>query len=137
LLAVRGGLPINLRVLAEGEILGGDVVLITSGEGAGEGAGLGAAAARIAARGARLSLVSASAAPAPEPEPGRAAQITDLGGRIFAMGDIDPLSTFLQQNARTALERDAYPLLYWRDLGRYVLLLAAVPLLLLFRPARS
>jgi len=116
----RPALALAEQILTEGQILNGDVVLITGGTGE----DLRAEAQRLAATGARLSIVL--------PGGGAPSWGAELGGQVFDLKDIDPLSTYLQQQARTALERDEYPLLYWRDLGRYVLALAVLPLLLLF-----
>lgn len=39
----------------------------------------------------------------------------------------------LGQDMAARLERQDYPLIFWSDMGRYLLLLAAVPMLLMFR----
>ena len=54
-------------------------------------------------------------------------------GAVFTLEDTDALGRWLGSEARTRLERQEYPLLFWRDFGRYLLLLAVPPLLLLFR----
>ena len=56
------------------------------------------------------------------------------GGRVFTLDQTDALASFLGDDARTRLERQDYPLLFWRDWGPAGLLLSAlVPLILLFR----
>ena len=42
-------------------------------------------------------------------------------------------ANWLAEDARTRLEAQSYPLLFRKDIGRYVLALALLPLLLLFR----
>lgn len=112
--------------LAQAEIVAGDVLLFTDGEGLGP-ASL-AATRRIAGLGARLSIVGLGA-PTPEME----AHTRLGGGRVFGAEDVEALGRYLTEDARTRLEQQEYPLLFWRDVGRYLLLLALVPLALLFR----
>lgn len=120
------GLALADRLLAQGQVLAGDVILLT------DGAGLGPASLRaaevLAARGARLSLVSLEA-----PSGAMRAHAQIGGGTVFTLDQTAELSDWLQQESRTRLELQNYPLLYWRDLGRFILLAALVPLLLLFR----
>jgi Ca-activated chloride channel family protein len=54
-------------------------------------------------------------------------------GRVFAVSEADALRDWLTESARTRLEQQDYPLLFWADLGRWVLLAALAPMLLLFR----
>ncbi|MEY8828470.1 VWA domain-containing protein [Sedimentitalea sp. XS_ASV28] len=116
------GLALADRVLQEAEVLAGDVLLISDGEGIGP-ATL-SAAAEIAARGARLSVVVPQVSP----------QIETLArtgnGRVFAAGQSEDLSEFLAVSARERLEKQDYPLLFWADWGRFLLL----PALLLMLP---
>ena len=111
------------RLLEEAGVLAGDVILLT--DGGGIGAGVYDRAARIAARGARLSVVA--------PDPALAALAEAGGGRLFALSDGSDLAGFLREDARARLERQDYPLLFRADLGRYLLVLALLPALLLFR----
>jgi Ca-activated chloride channel family protein len=113
-------------LLRRAEVIAGDVLLFTDGAGLGP-ASLQAAAA-IAGQGARLSLVSLA-----DPPPEVATHATAGGGRVFTLDQTDALAEWLGSSARTRLERQDYPLLFWKDLGRYVLILALLPLLLLFR----
>lgn len=112
--------------LSAARVLSGDVLLFT------DGAGLGPASltevGRIAALGARVSLVGLHGT-TPEME-----THARLGhGRAFAATEVDALGRFLSQDARTRLERQDFPLIFWRDLGRWLLLAAMLPVALLFR----
>lgn len=118
-------LQLAADLLAQAEVIAGDVVLFTDGDGLGP-ASLGAAEA-IAAEGARLSIIGMGNSPQLETH-ARAG-----GGQVFTLNDSDALERWLSEDMRTRLERQDYPLLYWRDMGRYILVLALVPMLLLFR----
>lgn len=120
------GLALALDALQQAEVIAGDVVLLT------DGAGLGPdslrAAAAIAEQGARLSLISLNV-------PGAAFETHAAAGNgvVFSLEDTEAFSDWLAQAARTRLEAQEYPLLFWKDFGRYLLILALCPLLLLFR----
>ena len=120
------GLSMALDVLREAEVLAGDVVLFS------DGAGLGPetlqVAAQIAAQGARLSLVSLE-----PPAPAFATHAAAGGGAVFTLADTDAFSAWMAESARTRLEAQDFPLLFWKDMGRYLLVLALFPLLALFR----
>lgn len=120
------GLRLAARMLREAAVLEGDVVLLT--DGGGLGAESLAAAAEIAGQGARLSIVQIGAASAET-----AAHVAVGGGRSFGLADTDAFAAWLSDAARTRLERQDYPLLFWHDLGPWVLALALLPALLLFR----
>lgn len=118
-------LTLAAEMLESGEVIAGDVVLLS------DGAGLGSTsmevAARIAEGGARLSVMALDGGP-------QADSLAAVGqGRAFALEEVDALAEWLGQDARQRLERQDHPLLYWRDFGRWLLVLALVPLLLLFR----
>lgn len=119
-------LTLAADLLAEAEVIAGDVVLFT--DGAGLGADTLPVAERIAQQGARLSLVSLHA-----PDAAFATHAATGGGEVFTLDQTDELGRWLSEDARTRLERDAYPLLFWHDFGRYLLLLGLVPVLLMFR----
>lgn len=119
-------LALAAQLLADAEVIAGDVVLFTDGDGL-DAASL-AAAARIAGQGARLSLVSLL-----EPSPAFATHASAGGGAVFALDQTEAFSDWLGEDARTRLEAQDFPLLFWKDMGRYLLLLALVPVLLLFR----
>lgn len=106
-------------------VIAGDVILMT--DGAGLGAATLAEAERIMAAGARLSVVTFAPGPAVE----SLAQIG--GGRVFGANEAEAFGDWLEAGNRTRLEQQAFPLLYWRDLGRYLVVLVMVPLLGLFR----
>ncbi|PKQ11811.1 MAG: VWA domain-containing protein [Alphaproteobacteria bacterium HGW-Alphaproteobacteria-1] len=108
------------------EVLAGDVVMLTGG--AGVGAQALAEAAQIAEAGARVSVVT----DAPQ-----GAVLAAGGGRVFAPQEAGALAAWLSDGARPRLERQGYRLLFWHDLGRYLLALALLPVLVLFRRAGS
>lgn len=120
------GLHLAADLLNKADVLAGDVIVLT------DGAGLGApslqAVAGIAAQGARVSLVSLNA-----PGPGFDTHAAAGRGRVFTLDQTEQLAQWLSEDARTRLEAQNYPLLFWKDMGRYLLLLALLPLLLLFR----
>ncbi len=127
----RGSRPERALALAgqlmlEADVVAGDVVLFT------DGAGLGPAslqnAAALAGLGARLSLVSLGDASA-EME----THASVGSGAVFTLDQTDALQQWLASDARIRLEQAEYPVLFWRDMGRYLLVLALFPLLLLFR----
>lgn len=119
-LALAGDLMRNAGVVA------GDVILL------GDGAGLDREslieAGALAAQRARLSVVSVV-----PPGPQMATHAEVGGGRVFTLDDTDAMGDWLQQDARTRLMRQDYPLLFWKDYGRVLLVLALVPMLFLFR----
>ncbi|KRS10955.1 hypothetical protein XM53_18715 [Roseovarius atlanticus] len=118
-------LALAVARLEEAEIIAGDVVLFT------DGAGLGPESLRLAATlaemGARLSVVGMG----DDAAFGTHAQAG--GGRVFGLDDADALAGWLGQDMAARLERQEYPLIFWSDMGRYLLLLAALPMLLMFR----
>ena len=120
----HGGPPAAL--LARADVVAGHVILFT--DGAGLGPATLQAAATLAGQGARLSLVSLG-----DPSPDFAAHADVGGGAVFTPDQTEALADWLGASARTRLERQDYPLLFWKDFGRYMLVLALFPLLLLFR----
>ncbi|MFK7751797.1 MAG: VWA domain-containing protein [Sedimentitalea sp.] len=119
-------LALAARLLQDAEVIAGDVILLS------DGAGLGpdslAAAAAITAQGARLSVVSLHAPSAAMRTHAKLGQ-----GAVFTLEQTDDLARWLDSSARTRLEQQDYPLLFWKDIGRYGLVFALVPLLMLFR----
>jgi len=119
------GLALALRMLQEAELIAGDVVLFTDGGGLGpkslEQAEL------IAGQGARLSIISDKVSAGIETHIGLG------GGQAFTLSQAQEFSDWLGLNARDRLELQDFPLLFWRDFGRYLLVLALLPALLLFR----
>lgn len=123
-------LDLAADMLENAEVVAGDVILLS--DGAGLGPSSLRAAARISRLGARLSLVSLH-----DPAPEFATHAAAGQGRVFTLDQTDALAGWLSEDARTRLEAQDYPLLFWMDLGRYVLVLALVPLLSLFRRAAA
>jgi Ca-activated chloride channel family protein len=124
----RPGRALDLAadLLLDADVIAGDVVIFT------DGAGLGPeslrAAERIADLGARLSLVALDSTTAQMDTHARIG-----GGAVLTLDHSNDLHALLSEDARTRLERQDYPLLFWHDYGRYLLLLALIPMLLLFR----
>jgi Ca-activated chloride channel family protein len=114
------------HALQKAEVIAGDVILLTDGEGLGP-ASLREAEA-LAALGARLSLIALDA-----PGADFHTHAAVGSGRVFALEETDALADWMQQDARTRLEAQDYPLLFWQDFGRALLLLALLPLVTLFR----
>ncbi|WP_417718704.1 VWA domain-containing protein [Salipiger sp.] len=114
------------RMLTEAQVMAGDVILLTDGAGLGPEAL--ATAEAIAARGARLSVLSTTA------DRAGAETLARIGnGRTFGIDQSEALAGWLSENARAQLERQNYPLLFHKDLGRYLLFAALLPMLWLFR----
>ncbi len=117
-------------ILQQADVIAGDVVMFT------DGAGFGAAslrhAARIAELGARLSIVSLH-----EPAPDMHTHVAAGDGAVFTSDQSEAFSNLLREDVRTRLEAQNYPLLYWKDLGRYLLAFALIPMLLMFRRAAT
>jgi Ca-activated chloride channel family protein len=120
------GLAQAAMLLREADVLAGDVVLFTDGGGLGQAALQEAAG--LVAQGARLSMVSLA-----DPGPEIRTLAATGQGRIFALTDTDALAAFMAEDARDRLEKQDYPLLFWSDYGRFLLLAALIPALLLFR----
>ncbi|WP_146591114.1 vWA domain-containing protein [Puniceibacterium confluentis] len=120
------GLAQAAMLLREAEVLAGDVVLFS------DGGGLGPAAlqeaGRLAEQGARVSVIHVG-----DPNPELQALAATGQGRIFGLSETDAFAAFLGEQARDRLEKQDYPLLFWADFGRFLLLLALFPALLLFR----
>ncbi|WP_341232957.1 VWA domain-containing protein [uncultured Sulfitobacter sp.] len=119
-------LKLAADMLREAQVIAGDVVLFSDGDGL-DAASLRQAAA-IAGLGARLSVVSLNA-----PSAGVDTHVAAGAGRVFTLAQSDAFAAWIGETARTRLEAQDYPLLFWKDIGRYLLLLALFPLLLLFR----
>lgn len=131
------GLALARRTLAEADVVAADVVLITDGDGLGDAARREARA--IAERGWHLQglFVPTTKSLSPgAPKPDRAAldAVVRAGGGVAA--DLDaPAAVLDAVGASTAqhLAAGGYTVLAFADLGRWLLLLAALPALLLFR----
>ncbi|MBB2963165.1 VWA domain-containing protein [Methylobacterium sp. R2-1] len=131
------GLALARRTLAEANVVAADVVLISDGDGLGQAAEREAAAIRD--KGWQLHALFVPAAktlPAGAPRPDRIALdrlATAGGGRAADIGS--PQAVLDRVGASTAqhLAAGGYGVLAFADLGRWLLLLALVPALLLFR----
>ncbi len=116
-------------LLRGADVLAGDVVVFTDGDGF--GAESLRAVQAIAGQGARVSFVSYAALT------GLQSHAEAGNGQVFTLPDTEALGAWLGDKARARLERQDYPLLFWHDMGRYLLFAALLPLLLLFRPERT
>jgi Ca-activated chloride channel family protein len=131
------GLALARRTLAEANFVAADVVLISDGDGIGQAAEREAAAIRD--KGWQLHALfvpAAKALPPGAPRPDRAAldRLAGAGGGRAA--DIDnPQAVLDRVGASTAqhLAAGGFGVLAFADFGRWLLLLALVPALLLFR----
>ncbi len=118
-------LALALQRMEEAGILAGDVVLFTDGDGLGSPSLQQVAS--LAARGVRVSLVSV------HPTTAQIQTHAALGGgAVFTLDQSDDLANWLADVAATRLIRADYPVLFWHDLGRYMLYFALLPLLFLF-----
>lgn len=118
-------LNLAINLLRAGKVIAGDVVLFSDGDGLGEETLQ--AARTIAGLGARLSVV------APDTKPDLVLHSAAGDGKVFTLADTLSFEEWLKEDARTRLERQNYPLLFWKDYGRYLLFLAILPFLLMFR----
>ncbi len=120
------------KVLEEAHIIAGDVILISSGGGL-EGAAADRQAAALASAGQRVYAIAVSAGAR------RAAALDRVaaagGGFSVDIGHPERLFDALSDEAISRTSNSAVTSLDWRDLGRYLLLLAALPLLFGFRKA--
>ena len=120
------------EVIADAQIAFADVVLVTDGGGV-DGAAL-AGATRLADRGIVLSVLHV-----PTAQGGRAGDAEALaraGEGIFAtVANPFPIADALETRVASAIAETDYALILMRDYGRYLLLLALVPLLPTFRRA--
>jgi Ca-activated chloride channel family protein len=119
-------LKLAADLLREAQVIAGDVILFTDGDGL-DAASLRQAAA-IAGLGARLSVVSLNT-----PVAAIDTHAAAGAGTVFTLDQSDAFAEWIGETARTRLEAQDHPLLFWKDVGRYLLLLALFPLLLLFR----
>lgn len=124
------------KVLDEAHIIAGDVILISAGGGL-EGTGGIRAAARLRADGHRVYVmaVDGSATKTLDARRGDALAAVAAAGGGFVVNVLKPgrLIDTLSGEAIRRTGNSAINTLGWRDLGRFVLLAAAVPLLFGFR----
>ena len=126
------------RVLDEAHILDGDLVLFSSGGGL-SGTGAIRAAAALARQGDRVFTVDAAAAGRGTGSARAALDAVAAAGNGFAVPMLRPdrLLEALSGEAIRRTDSSIVNALNWRDLGRLVLVFAALPLLLGFRKAAS
>ncbi len=125
------GLAMAAQILADAEIVAGDVVLVSDGEGlSGETSRLATA---IRAKGARLSTVYIPGA-GEAPDPVALTALAEIGGGIAVQArNPVPVASLIGSGLATRLESTDFAVLIWRDYGRFLLLLALFPVLLMFR----
>ncbi len=130
------GLGAALRSLSDADIIAGDVVLVTDGGGIDDRAYREAAA--ISARGSRVSslFVTPSAVGSETPEENLKLVETLVrsgGGEVASVLDPLAITALMEETAATELAAGDFATLAWRDYGRFLLLLALLPALALFR----
>lgn len=131
------GLALASRTLAEADVVAADIVLISDGDGIGEAARRETAA--IAARGWHLHglfVPSVKSLPPGSPRADRAsldALAGDGGGRTAEITAPEPVLGVVGASTASHLAAGGYSVLAFVDLGRWLLLLAALPALVLFR----
>lgn len=131
------GLALARRTLAEADVVAADVVLISDGDGIGEAALREARAIRDRGWSVQALFVPAGKPlPPGAPAPDRSALegLARAGGGVGA-GISDPGPVLDAVGAGTArhLAAGGYGVLAYADFGRWLLLLAALPALVLFR----
>jgi Ca-activated chloride channel homolog len=122
------------KMLEEAHIIAGDVILISAGGGL-EGAAADRAAQALAAAGHRVYAMAVKAGPRHAAALQRVAAAGD--GFAVDVGDPGRLYDVLENEAIARTGNSVVNALDWRDLGRYLLILAALPLLLGFRKTVS
>lgn len=125
------------EMLAEAEIIAGEVVLFS------DGAGIGPEAENVAQRisdlGARLSIVAPETTISGEVigREGRETLARIGGGEIYGVDEVEPFMADLRQSGAGRLERQDLQLLLLEDYGRWLLLLALIPAGLFFWRERA
>ncbi|MBX2854092.1 MAG: VWA domain-containing protein [Rhodobacteraceae bacterium] len=125
------GLELARGMLATADIVAGEVVLISDGEGVGVDAVRQSTS--LAREGRRLTIVQVPNGR--DPTDGRAALAGLLrvaGSSASALGDTATPPALANDSAERLAE-SPYASLIWRDLGRYGLIFALAPTLFLFR----
>lgn len=140
IVAEQGSAPARAMALAQtmfsnADMIGGDLVLVTDGGGVDPAAIEAARALRKAGRRVNVLFVASVQSDRNMPVPDRAgaARLAAEGGGILAdTANLSPLLSALDLPLGQKLEKNGYTALAWLDLGRYMLVLAAVPFLGLF-----
>ncbi|MGH6858622.1 MAG: vWA domain-containing protein [Phyllobacterium sp.] len=136
----QGSAPARAMALAQtmfsdASMIGGDLVLVTDGGGV-DSAAIGAARTLHKA-GHRVNVLFVSSVQndpdIPVPDKAGAVKLAAEGGGILAdTANLSPLLSTLNTPLGQKLEKNGYSALAWLDLGRYMLVLAAAPFLVLF-----
>lgn len=125
-------------MLKTADILAGDVVLMTDGDGL--DANAIRAAQRVTGMGGRLSVVVSQTTVSGAPPVGQAIFDTLAkvgGGRVYNAGDLAAFMRDFSDSSAVRLERQDLKLLLLADYGRYLLFLALLPALMFFRKERG
>ena len=128
------GLEAAADMLAQAEIIAGDVMLVSDGGGLNPEALR--AAERIAGLGGRLSVVFAPTTVSGNRSADRTLAETLAkvgGGKVYGIDDVARFMGDLGHTDTARLERQDLKLLLLADYGRYLLLFALLPVLTLFR----
>ena len=130
-------LALAKTMLDEAHVIAGDVILVSGGGGL-DGTGAARQAAALAARGHRLYTMDA-VSPAQSPRQAAALATLAAAGNGFAVDMSHPgrLLATLSNEAINRTDNSIVNALDWRDLGRLLLVVAALPLLLGFRKAAA
>ncbi len=135
----RAGRALSLayKILNEDHIVHANVVLISGGEGLDEGALQQAQA--LAASGYSLDAVFAASGDnvgnfAQRPEEISLGKLAAYGnGTSASTRNLGPVLRIAEKVSSSRLARSQYELLTWRDLGPFLMVIALIPALLLFR----
>jgi Ca-activated chloride channel family protein len=140
IIAEQGSAPTRAMALAQimfsdTAMIGGDLVLVTDGGGI-DSAAIDAARALLKA-GRRVNVLFVSLEQSdpdiPLPDKAAATRLAAEGGGILADAtNLSPLISALDATLARKLENNGYSPLAWLDFGRYMLILAAAPFLILF-----
>lgn len=130
------GLGAARRSLSDADIIAGDVVLVTDGGGIDKAAYREAAA--ISARGSRVSSLFVTPAAEGTETPQENLDLVETlvrsgGGQVASVLDPLAITALMEDTAATELAAGDFVTLAWRDYGRFLLLLALIPALALFR----
>lgn len=131
-------LALARTMLEQAHVIHGDVVLLSSGGGL-EGTAATREASALAAAGHRLYTIDVATAAKGSPRSSAALADLAAAGDGFSVATLQP-ARLLDALSQEGVDRTASSIintLDWSDLGRILLLLAALPLLLEFRKAET
>lgn len=140
IVAEQGSAPARAMALAQtmfsdADMIGGDLVLVTDGGGVDPAAVEAARALRKAGHRVNVLFVSSAQSDPNMPVPDKAGAVrlaAEGGGILTDTANLSPLLSALDLPLGQKLEKNGYTALAWLDLGRYMLILAAIPFLGLF-----